>query len=297
MIRQLLALLLTLVSTGTLHAGQRFAVAVTETPVLNRPDFATVFGGADGQTLLTDPCGQLRAVEFVALPGTVFTVEQQLSDRGRPVYRVTTADYPYPATSGYYIAARSVRLTAERPPERSRRLPPREAILAALEQRVGSRYVWGGNVATGVADLDAWYPPTGPVDRSLWRLAGLDCSGLLYEATNGVTPRNTSALVTHGKAVKIAGKNAADIAAQLQPLDLVVWPGHVLIVLDRGRIIESRLVCANPTEGVRIRPLQAALAEIMKKRAPVDVIARKSEEFVVRRWYGETEQRVKAAGK
>lgn len=288
MLRIFTPILLLALCTPAAIAGERFAVAVTATPVLNRPDFAAVFGGADGRTLLTDACGQLRAVEFVALPGTVFSVEQQLAASGGPVYRVTTSDYPYPAAGGYFIDARSVRLTGERPPPRPLRLPGKEQILAALEQRVGSRYVWGGNVAGGVAALTDWYPPTGPVDRSLWQLAGLDCSGLLYEATGGTTPRNTSGLVTYGAAVQIAGKSAAELASLLQPLDLVVWPGHVLIVLEGGRLIESRLVCNSPTAGVRVRPLRAALMEIMKTRAPVNVIARGTEEFVVRRWYAGT---------
>ena len=149
--------------------------------------------------------------------------------------------------------------------------------MSAVNSGVGTGYVWGGNVAEGV--VDRW----GDGSRTL--LAGLDCSGLLYEATGGFTPRNTSSLVNYGKAVPIAGKSAAAIAAGLQPLDLIVWPGHVLIVIDGGKLIESRLVCGNPAEGVRIRPLGRALEEIMKSRRPVESISGKGKEFVVRRWY------------
>jgi len=286
MIRLLLFLLLICSPAAAAAADALFAVAVTPAPVLNRPDFGTVFGGTDGKTLLKDECGQLRALEFVALPGTLFTVEKTIAASSGAVYRVTTNDYPYPAANGYFVDARSVRLEKQRPPERVRQLPAKEQILAAMESRVGSRYVWGGNVAAGVAELSSWYPPSGTVDLALWQLAGVDCSGLLYEATNGSTPRNTSALLGFGRPVAVAGKSAQEIAARLQPLDLLVWPGHVMIVIAGGRVIESRLVCQRPAEGVRIRPLGAALAEIMKRRRPVDGIARGAGEFAVRRWYG-----------
>ncbi len=289
MLTLLLSILLVSISATAANAASVFAVAVNNSPVLNRPDFNEVFGGNDGKTLQKDGCGQLRAVEFVALTGTVFNVEKKIESSNGSVYRVTTDDYPYPAANGYFVDARSVRIEQQRPPDRARRLPPMEQLLANLEKRVGTRYIWGGNVAEGIAELASWYPPAGPVDASLWQLAGLDCSGLLYEASHGCTPRNTSALLTYGKAVSVAGKSAAELTALLQPLDLIVWPGHVLIVLGRGRVIESRLVCKNPIAGVRIRPLGEALAAIMKKRRPVEAISSGAKEFVVRRWYGNAE--------
>lgn len=265
------------------HGAEKtlYAVATEAAPVLNRPDFRAVFGGRDGNSPETDDCGQIRALEFVALPGTVFAItgEERIGDL--TLYRVTTGDYPYPSVRGYFVDSRQVRPLAEKPAERVRGLPPREKILALMKKRLGSGYVWGGNVAEGVENR--W----GAGDRRL--LAGLDCSGLLYEATGGYTPRNTGALVHFGRGVPIAGSGATAIAAGLRPLDLIVWPGHVLIVIDNGNVIESRLVCGNPSEGVRIRPLRAALAEIVKTRRPGDEINGGAREFVVRRWYGDGE--------
>jgi cell wall-associated NlpC family hydrolase len=197
------------------------------------------------------------------------------------VYRVTTDDYPYPTTRGYFVDSRSLRLERGKPAPRQPTLPSRDTVIARMKHRVGTGYVWGGNVAEGVS-VHRGDPP-GTV------LAGLDCSGLLYEATGGYTPRNTSSLVRYGRGVAIAGKGAPGLARELQPLDLITWPGHVLIVIDGGTVIESRLVCGNPREGVRIRPLQAALTEIMGKRRPVNDIKDGTREFVVRRWYGEGE--------
>jgi cell wall-associated NlpC family hydrolase len=285
MLPLILSILLVILSATTAAAGSLFAIAVTPAPVLNRPDFSAVFGGKDGKTLLKDTCGQLRAVEFVALPGTVFTVEQKIESPAGVIYRVTTNDYPYPVPGGYFVDARSVKVEQQRPAERARKLPAKEQILANMKMKVGTRYIWGGNVAAGIAELADWYPPAGQVDRALWQLAGLDCSGLLYEATGGYTPRNTSSLLNYGRPVAVAGKTVAELAALLQPLDLIVWPGHVLIVLDNRRIIESRSDCDRPLEGVRIRPLGTALKEIMKKRKPVNNIGKGAGEFVVRRWY------------
>lgn len=293
LLKPLILFILHLANSTAMAAEARYAVAVTAAPVLNTADFGAVFGGTDGSTLQKDACGQLRTVEFVALPGTVFTVTGEVKRGERTIYRVTSAEYPYRSKSGYYVESRSVRVEREKPTERIRSAPPKEEIIAALRKRVGTGYVWGGNLAGGVTQLTSWYPVTGKAtlqrsDLDLWKLAGLDCSGLLFEATGGFTPRNTSALVDYGRSVPVAGKGAAEIAAVLEPLDLIVWPGHVLIVLGNGSVIESRLVCGRPEEGVRIRPLQTALIDIMRTRHPADNIVNGAKEFVIRRWYGVT---------
>lgn len=271
-------------------AEQLFAVAITHAPVLNTPDFAAVFGGSDGRTLAKDRCGQLRSVEFVALPGTVFTVAAAVNQGKHRIFKVTSNEYPYPSKNGYFIDSRSVRLEQNRPPERVRSLPEKGAILTALKKQTGSRYVWGGNSSAGVKELRSWYPPAKgaalpPGDETLWTLTGVDCSGMLYEATNGYTPRNTSSLVHFGATVPIAGRSVAEIAALLKPLDLIVWPGHVLIVIDAGVVIESRLVCAEPEKGVRLRSIRAALDDIVTQRQPADRIKSGAKEFVIRRWH------------
>ncbi len=265
-----LSLILATATNGWGAPAAIYAVAKEATPVLNRAAIPSALAERDG-------CGQVRALEFVALPGTVFSVSGELQAGGVTVYRVSSDDYPYPSAGGYFVDSRSVRLEADRPGERWRALPAKAEIVAAMKRRVGTGYVWGGNVAGGVAERRG--------EGGSRILAGVDCSGLLYEATDGYTPRNTSSLTTYGKGVAIAGKGATAIAAMLRPLDLIVWPGHVLIAIDGDRVIESRLVCGNPTQGVRIRNAAAALAEIMRTRQPVDAINRGKGEFVVRRWY------------
>lgn len=273
-----------------------YAVAILPTPVLNTPDFDGVFGGPDGQTLKRDGSGLIRAVEFVALPGTPFRIEELIRSSRKTVYRVTTDDYPYPSRTGYFIDSRFVSTMASRPPTRSRHLPPRDTVIANLLAAQGSRYVWGGNLRGGVPEMLSFFPPRrphdlSPRDRELWQLRGVDCSGLLYEATGGFTPRNTSALVDFGKAVPIAGLTAEELARRLEPLDLIVWAGHVVIVLDRHRVIESRVDSTGKRDGVRVTPLLEALSGIMGGKTPVDdyksAAAKGIRGFVVRRWYNQ----------
>jgi cell wall-associated NlpC family hydrolase len=199
-----------------------------------------------------------------------------------------------PSRAGYFIDSRFVTGSADRPPARERRLPPRKTIIANLLAAQGSAYVWGGNLHSGLPEMRTFFPPRlppplPPRSAARWDLRGLDCSGLLYEATGGFTPRNTSLLTGFGRAVPCAGLTGAEIVKQLEPLDLIVWNGHVLIVLDRDRLIESRLDCSGERDGVRVRPLPARLQEIMQTRKPLDSYGEAGgggNGFVIRRWYG-----------
>ncbi|UFS71551.1 NlpC/P60 family protein [Geomonas sp. RF6] len=271
-----LLLLLAFAASAAAGGAPRYAVATSPVPVLNTPDFATVFGGS----VELDPCRGVRPIEFVALTGTLFRVEGEETTGGVRVYRVTTSDYPYPTSTGYYVDARFVAPVEEGHSERPRRLPPLSEVQRALLAPLGKPYVWGGNVKDGVPLLARYYPKGDP-------LAGVDCSGLLYEATGGYTPRNTSALTSYGSAVPAAGLSADELARRLRPLDLLVWKGHVMIVLDRETLIESTMGCAGGG-GVHRAPLKGALAKLMKSRQPLDAWVADTpgrKGFVVRRWF------------
>jgi hypothetical protein len=289
-------LLLCAFSTTAADASSspRYAVATSSAPVLNTPDFTSVFGGKDGKTLATDSCGQIRALEFIALPGTPFLIEAVLDGPEFPVYRVTTDDYPYPSRTGYFIDSRFVGTSAAPFPPRQRKLPDRETILARLSSAEGTAYAWGSNRRNGITEMTEFFPPSpahrlDAVTEGRWTLRGLDCSGLLYEATDGYTPRNTSALVDYGAGVPIAGLDEERIVGQLRPLDLIAWKGHVIIVYDHERIIESRLDCEGKKGGVAFRGLRETLRELLQARSPldtwVDANGNGKKGFVVRRWY------------
>lgn len=268
-----------------------YGVARSAAPVLNTPAFRTIFGGPDAKTLKTDRCGQVRELEFIALPGTVFSIRGEFHDGAATVFRVETDDYPMPAGTKLYVDRRFIELRGEKPLPRSRKLLPAAEVIDALKASIGSPYVWGGNLQGGVAELiEQFYGSEVPAAaRRQLTLAGLDCSGLLYQATGGWTPRNTSQLVSFGRGVPVAGKSADAISMQLEPLDLIVWNGHVVIVLDQNNVIESRLECGKEgSGGVMTTALPKRLAEIMRTRRPADqwpIPGKQRDVFVVRRWF------------
>ncbi|OGU01019.1 MAG: hypothetical protein A2079_05690 [Geobacteraceae bacterium GWC2_48_7] len=267
-----------------------FGVARTYAPVLNKPDFKAVFGGKDRISLKTDNCGQVRELEFTALPGTVFKLLEAVRRNGETIYRVETDEYIAPPGVKLFLDSRFLEITKQVPPSRSRRLPGREEIVASMRNAVGVPYVWGGNRQEGIDELSRLYyqKPLPSGTEGVLLLAGVDCSGLLYQATNGWTPRNTSQLVHYGKGLSIAGKTAEEIARLLEPLDLIVWKGHVVIVLDPETTIESALACGKPGNGgVVTTALVKRIREVMKKRQPADdwpAAGKMSDVFVIRRW-------------
>lgn len=268
-----------------------YAVAISSAPVLNVPDFKTVFGGTSGKSLKADRCGQVRELEYIALPGSVFTVLKKIYSAPADVYQVETDDYTAPPSVRLYVDSRFMKLVQVAPAPRIRYLPPRQEIVAALRASVGSSYVWGGNILGGVPELEAWFfKDVMEKDKKRLTLSGLDCSGLLYHATGGWTPRNTSQLIAFGQGVEIAGKRSAEIVSLLQSLDLIVWNGHVIIVFDQDTAIESSLACGKPgAGGVVITQLSERISGIMSKRRPANAWPdsnKPQDVFVVRRWHG-----------
>jgi len=212
------------------------------------------------------------------------------------MYKVTTEDYPYPTKKGYFVDSRFVKLSRAKPMPRLSTLSPKEVIIGRLLSAVGSDYVWGGNRKDGVPEMLTYYPPLKPLSenkRNKWMFKGVDCSGLLYEATNGFTPRNTSSLLHFGKPVNIAGLSADQIIRKVKSLDLIVWDGHVIIVLGKGRVIESRLDhdkgLPGDQGGVKVSDLKEVLSELLKGRIPVnnyaDNVRGVRKKFVLRRWH------------
>ncbi len=247
-----------------------FAVAREPVPVFN-----TAAAARTQAVLKPDRCGQVRELEFIALPGTVFRIIAP--DKDYPaVLEVTTGDYQPPRGTRLYLSDVLLEMTLDKPLPRDCTLPAVAEIDRQLRGAVGLPYIWGGNWRTGVQSGN----------KLLFQ--GLDCSGLLYEVTNGSTPRNTEQLVRFGRAVSIEGKEVDEVLKMLQPLDLLVWQGHVIIVLDRDSAIESILDCDNKGGGVRITPLRQRLLQLMGQRKPADHWPdnkRGSSVFVVRRWH------------
>jgi len=177
-----------------------------------------------------DDKGLIRSLEMVALPGFPF---KELGHEG-PFTKITSDLYP--SKEPLYVLKSMV--VTGRP--RRKRSPSTTKIQERLFSLVGTPYVWGGNYHKGFPDLDNPF-------------AGVDCTGLLYEVTEGATPRNSTWLFSSGQIVK---------EPDLRPLDIIVWPGHIVIALDETRAIESH----HERGGVIVRDLKERLNEIKEEK-------------------------------
>ncbi len=197
----------------------RYAVSIFNTPVLNTSDYSSVFGGARGTLVKLDSKGLIREMEFIAFPNTVFEILEVIPKGGYDILKVKTEDYQY--NSDLYIDSRFVNFINTNPGSRTKSMPDKTEILKKLNSLEGYGYMWGGNYADGIEKLLEFYKPqtnlTNP-EKDLWSLKGVDCSGLIYQATNGSTPRNTSSLIEYGSGLDIKGMSADEISKCLCPL-------------------------------------------------------------------------------
>lgn len=233
------------------------AITKLPTPLFNVPNISECFGGSDGNSLPLDDKQLLRIVETVLFPHSRIELLEKVDSF---IWRVKTDEYNYPGT--FYVDERFLEHTDR--PHRKPQLPPASTILQRMNALIGTPYIWGGNWPSGIDLLRQIYPSKTPFDeldplvKNTWILKGVDCTGLLYYATDGYTPRNSSTLVTFGQS-----------ATEPKDLDIIAWKGHIVII-DGNETIESR----HPL-GVVKTPLEKRLAEIQNTHP----------DFVIRRWY------------
>lgn len=281
------------------HTKDLYAIASIPTPVLYTHDFQSVFGGNNGNKLKFDKYNEIDEIEFIALPNTVFTITDRIKNNQNLIYKVTTKEYQCSETKSCFIDARFVTTTNSTPPERKCIIPSKLEIISKLKSMNGGIYTWGGNYSQGIPQLLEFYPPKTTISKELakqWTLTGNDCSGLIYEASNGCIPRNTSDLVNYGISLDIENKTHQEIIKTLKPLDIIVWKGHNAIVIDSQNVIEANIDFETSKQGfqggVKIRPIKDFLNDITKihKRIPANnyIISSKNKTpYVINRWYSE----------
>jgi hypothetical protein len=221
----------------------QWATTLDWTPVFNNPHL---------DRLPPDDQGLCRGLETVLFPGTVV---KRIENIAPVAMQIETEEYPYEGS--FYVNVHFLKPSEEQPSTRLRILPPLEVFLSRLDQLKGVRYTWGGCCPEG----------------------GLDCSGLIRYATDGITPHKTSALIRFGTAVAIEN---LPWEKQLKSGDLIVWVGHVVAVLDAQRAIES-----TPKQGVVTTPLKERMEHILQERRPLNEWPSSRPEqpsFVVRRF-------------
>ncbi len=269
------------------------------TPMFYLEDFPRYFGWGTGGALILDDWAQIDPTETILFPKSAIVVKKILLKNGYTLLEVTSTEYPYDSDP-HYIDARFIQVYKTVSPlkERAITLPSQWQIIKRLRSQVGKPYVWWGNALGWVPYLADMYthPILDTAMESKWILDGWDCSGILYWATDGYTPRNTSKLITFWTGLEIAGKSITEIASLLKPLDIIVWKWHNMIVIDQKHILESTVNFTgswnySEPNGVRIRPIEDALQEIseVKNRVWVnnyeDSVPDGKKKFVIRRWY------------
>lgn len=276
----ILLLFLLISAVPTQAEPQRFVEVTLPAPVFSDPLAAST-------KPKPDRCGQVRSLEFIAFPGTLLTLVGAVP--GSPdLIQVTAENYPTAPGIALYLHRSRVKFHTRKPEQQTHPNPDLNQIKASLVSAIGLPYVWGGNLRTGLVLQGTTY------------FKGVDCSGLLYEATHGMTPRNTRQLVRFGDAVPAAGLTQDQIISRLQPLDLLVWDGHVVIVLDRSTTIESILNCKGGKSGVITTPLPTRLRQILRNRIVIDqwpegsTTANRSY-VTIRRWLAPTGNQAKTS--
>lgn len=264
---------------------KKFAVSKYPTPVLNSANFESVYGGKDSMILKRNKNGLIKELEYVAQPGTVFEILEEYKKNGYSIYKVYTKEYDIPDLNiSLYIDSRFVEVMDTMPNEKKITKPNISEIYNYLDKSIGTLYIWGANNIQGVDKMKEFYKPKRKLsikEEKEWTMKGLDCSGLLYEATNGFTPRHTYQLVYFGDPVLIEGLDADEIISRIEPLDLIVWKGHVIIVYDKSTTIES----SYRAKGVVKKNLTDVINQLLKTRKPVNEWNDANyKKFVIRRW-------------
>lgn len=254
----------------------KFLKVLSETPILNIPNFQEVFGGQKRNCLLTDEKGHIRSLEFIALKDMVFKIIKQ-----------TSYPYIYEIEADWYekkqlfIDSRFTKEITFYLPKNNVFNMTEEEISEKLHSMVGIKYLWGGNWSQGIEKLIKFYPPSVDLENdqlNKWKLKGVDCSGFLFEVTNGFTPRNTKELMNFKNPIKIKGLTYKEIIEIIKPLDLIVYQGHIVIILNSDFTIESR-----EKFGVVKTPIIDRLKELLLTKKPSNHF-KNSDDFVIRRW-------------
>lgn len=278
---------------------QGYAKTILPTPLfrfkLDEVDINKSLGGKWTTGINLDGHNLIREVAVVLPAGSNLLLMQKREIWSFTYYQVRTREFDAGpgAKFGYFLDARFIEKLPNKSPEQLPQLPPLTTITSNLLKTKGAAYVRGGSRYEGIPEINTFFPsvtPLSPLHQTQKELKGVDCSWLIYQATNGYTPRNTRQLLTFWEEVQIEGKTLEQIINTLKPLDLIAWAGHVVIVLDQEKTIESRWR-ADSKWGVEIVPLRDRLTEILKTRTPVDSYYTSplpnSKKFSIRRRYPE----------
>ena len=245
--------------------------------------------------LLLDSSNTIDQLGIVLPVWTPVTLIKKIVNWKFTYYEVRTRDFDvwYGENDAYFLDSRFVKLEEHKPDEVIHKVPDMSSIFKTLLAAVDSQYIWWGSYYQWIPEINELYPTPDDVKLSTWEqqykiLQWTDCSWLLWQATNGYTPRTTRSLLTFWDPVAISWFNVDQIVWIVKPLDLIVWAGHVVIILSNEYAIES--IWKKDFEWwVEIVGLKERLEDIFTRRQPVNDWSKSSlpekQKFVIRRWF------------
>ena len=245
--------------------------------------------------LMLDSANTIDQLSIVLPVWTPVTLIDKVEKWDFTYYEVRTRDFDvwYWNKDAYYLDSRFVEKTDTKLDEVIHKLPDMSSIFKTLLAAVDSQYIWWGSYYQWIPEINELYPTPEDVELSTGEqqykiLQWTDCSWLLWQATNGYTPRTTRTLLTFWNSVPISWNSVSQIIKKVKPLDLIVWAGHVIIILSDEYAIES-IWKENFEWGVEIVSLKERLEDIFTRRQPVDEWSNsplpEKQKFVIRRWY------------
>lgn len=128
-------------------------------------------------------------------------------------------------------------------------------VISLGQEKVGLEYVWGGKGEIMTSErLDELINLYGeshyPLNRDKYiGFQAFDCSGLTYWSYYTTTGFKIGYSTVEQKEVLINYKVDSD---QLQPGDLIFTPGHVVMYIGKGKVIQSSTQAAYPIGGVKV---------------------------------------------
>jgi len=245
--------------------------------------------------LLLDSSNTIDQLSIVLPSGTPVTLIKKVDNWNFTYYETRTRDFDvwYGETDWYFLDSRFIKIEGSKPNEVIHKIPDMASIFKTLLAAVDSQYIWWWSYYQWIPEINDLYPTPSDVTLSTGEqqykiLQWTDCSWLLWQATNWYTPRTTRTLLTFWESVPISWNTVVEIINKVKPLDLIVWAGHVIIILDNEHAIES-IWKANFEWGVEIVDLKERLEDIFTRRQPVNEWNQsdlpEKQKFVIRRWF------------
>ncbi len=266
---------------------------ISNAPLLNTWSFINTFYWSWFWPIL-DEYKQIDPIESILFSWTTVIIEDFIMDWDNKIYKIKSNEYDY--DWDFFIDARFVKTYNKKPSDRTINLPSKEEIINKLINLNWFPYVWWGNVSWWIPELAEYYKPINTLEDELKNkliLNWFDCSGLLYFVTNWYTPRNTSKLVYFWTWIEIEWLSYNEIIDKIEPLDLIVWKWHALIVLDKENLIESSInhdedISWSSYSWVKIRKIKPFLEDLMLNRIWLNnydsEVPEWKKKFVIRRW-------------